>query len=74
MRNSELLKTIPGLTEKVLAQRLDELESDKIIHRKVYPVVPPKVEYSLTQYGETLRPVFESLILWGTSHEVQPAH
>ena len=74
MRNSELLKMIPGLTEKVLAQRLDELEADKIIHRKVYPVVPPKVEYSLTRYGETLRPVFESLIIWGTSHEVVPAH
>jgi DNA-binding HxlR family transcriptional regulator len=69
-RNSELLKAIPGLTEKVLAQRLDELEADKIIHRTVYPEVPPKVEYSLTNYGETLRPVFESLIVWGGSHEV----
>ena len=69
-RNSELLKAIPGLTEKVLAQRLDELEGDKIIERTVYPVVPPKVEYSLSPYGETLRPVFESLIVWGSSHEV----
>jgi DNA-binding HxlR family transcriptional regulator len=69
-RNSELMKTIPGLSEKVLAQRLDELEGDKIISRKVYPTVPPKVEYSLTAYGETLRPVFESLIVWGSSHEI----
>lgn len=69
-RNSELLKAIPGLSEKVLAQRLDELEKDKIIQRTVYPVVPPKVEYSLTKYGETLRPVFEALIGWGNNHEV----
>lgn len=69
-RNSELLRAIPGLTEKVLAQRLDELEADQIIERTVYPVVPPKVEYSLTAYGQTLRPVFESLIVWGNSHEV----
>ena len=69
-RNSELLKAIPGLSEKVLAQRLDELEEDKIIFRTVYPVVPPKVEYALTAYGETLRPVFESLIRWGNNHEV----
>ncbi|MEZ5013598.1 MAG: helix-turn-helix domain-containing protein [Chitinophagales bacterium] len=69
-RNSELMKAIPGLSEKVLAQRLDELEADKIIHREVFPTVPPKVEYSLTPYGETLRPVFESLIIWGSSHEV----
>jgi DNA-binding HxlR family transcriptional regulator len=69
-RNSELLKAIPNLTEKVLAQRLDELENDKIIERTVYTTVPPKVEYSLTHYGETLRPVFESLITWGMNHEV----
>lgn len=69
-RNSELLKAIPGLTEKVLAQRLDELEHDKVITRTVYPTVPPKVEYSLTSYGETLRPVFESLIIWGNNHEI----
>jgi len=72
-RNSELLKAIPGLTEKVLAQRLDELEGDKIISRKVFPTVPPKVVYSLTQYGETLRPLFESLIIWGSRHEVVPS-
>jgi DNA-binding HxlR family transcriptional regulator len=71
-RNNELLKTITGITEKVLAQRLDELEADKIIERKVYPVVPPKVGYSLTPYGQTLKPVMESLIVWGSSHEVIP--
>src|ERR1043165_2088158 len=69
-RNSELLKSIPGLSEKVLAQRLDELENDKIIVRNVFPEAPPRVEYSLTPYGETLRPVFESLIVWGSSHEI----
>lgn len=69
-RNSELRNTLTGITEKVLAQRLDELEEDGIIHREVFAEVPPRVEYTLTPYGETLRPVFEALILWGSSHEV----
>ncbi len=69
-RNSELLKAIPNIAEKVLAQRLDELENDRIITRTVYPEVPPRVEYALTPYGETLRPVFESLIIWGNHHKV----
>jgi DNA-binding HxlR family transcriptional regulator len=70
-RNSELRDKLSGLTEKVLAQRLDELEEDGIINRVVFPEVPPRVEYSLTAYGETLRPVFEALVVWGSSHEVE---
>lgn len=69
-RNAELKTCLTGITEKVLAERLDELEADHIINRKSFPEAPPRVEYSLSEYGETLRPVFEALIIWGSSHEV----
>ena len=49
----------------MLTQQLRELESDGIIHREVYPIVPPKVEYSLTPLGETLKPILDSLTNWG---------
>jgi DNA-binding HxlR family transcriptional regulator len=69
-RNSELKNKLAGISEKMLAQRLDELEADGIISREMFAEVPPRVEYSLTNYGETLRPVFEALVVWGSSHEV----
>lgn len=53
----------------MLIQKLRELEEDGIIQRKVYPVVPPKVEYSLTAYGETLKPILKQLYLWGEVHK-----
>ncbi len=53
----------------MLIQKLRELEEDGIIHREVYPVVPPKVEYSLTEYGETLKPIVKQLYLWGEIHK-----
>lgn len=65
LRFSELKKSIVGITQKMLTQQLRELESDGIIHREVYPVVPPKVEYSLTPLGETLKPILDSLTNWG---------
>ncbi len=49
----------------MLTQQLRELENDGIIHREVYPVVPPKVEYSLTELGKTLKPVIDSMYDWG---------
>ena len=64
-RFSELKKSISGVTQKMLTQQLRELESDGIINRKVYPVVPPKVEYSLSELGKTLEPVIESMKKWG---------
>ena len=53
----------------MLIQKLRELEEDGIIHREVYPVVPPKVEYSLTKYGESLKPIITQLYLWGEIHK-----
>lgn len=67
-RFSELRRSIPGITEKMLSQQLRELESDGVIHRKVYPVVPPKVEYSMTKHGKTLQPVIGAMSRWGMEH------
>ena len=64
-RFSELQKRLPGITQKMLAMRLRELENDRIIARKVYAVVPPKVEYSLTEFGRSLEPVIKRLSEWG---------
>ncbi len=68
-RFSELQKLLPRTTQKMLIQKLRELEEDGIIHREVYPVVPPKVEYSLTEYGETLKPILKQLYKWGEIHK-----
>jgi len=67
-RFNELQKSIYGITQKMLIQKLRELEIDEIVHREVYPVVPPKVEYSLTQYGQTLKPILKQLYFWGEKH------
>ena len=56
LRFSQLQKLIPQATAKMLSQQLRELEHDELVHREVYPVVPPKTEYSLTEYGKTLSP------------------
>ncbi|MBU3014857.1 helix-turn-helix transcriptional regulator [Poseidonibacter lekithochrous] len=68
-RFNELQKSLPRTTQKMLIQKLRELEKDGIVHREVYPVVPPKVEYSLTKYGETLKPIIKQLYLWGEIHK-----
>lgn len=68
-RFSELQKLLPHTTQKMLVQKLRELEVDGIVIRKVYPVVPPKVEYSLSTYGQTLKPIIKSLYLWGEKHK-----
>lgn len=64
-RFSELQKGLPGITQKMLALRLRELEEDQILTRKVYAVVPPKVEYSLTEFGRSLKPVISKVCRWG---------
>ena len=67
-RFGELRKEMPDATQKMLTQQLRELERDGIVARKVHQVVPPKVEYSLTPYGRTLRPVMRELCKWGEKH------
>lgn len=69
MRFSELQRSITGITQKMLTQQLRELEQDNLIGRKVYPQVPPKVEYSITHYGKTLLPVLKTMHKWGESHK-----
>lgn len=68
LRFSELKQQVGGATPKVLTQQLRELESQKLIHRKVYPDIPPKVEYSLTDTGKSLMPVLKAMRDWGMSH------
>lgn len=70
-RFSELQKLLPNTTQKMLIQKLRELEEDGIVHREVYPVVPPKVEYSLTAYGQSLKPILKQLYLWGEIHKTK---
>lgn len=70
-RFGELRKLIPGLTKKMLTQHLRELERDGIIHRKVYAQVPPKVEYSLTRHGESLKPILKLMSAWGNKHRAR---
>ena len=66
LRFNELARKIGGITQRSLTKQLRELEGDGIVSRKVYPVVPPKVEYSLTAKGEALRPVIVALGDWGS--------
>lgn len=68
LRFSGLKKLIPGVTAKMLTQQLRELENNALISRKVFPVVPPKVEYSLTQEGKTLKPVLSAMFAWGSGY------
>lgn len=64
LRFSELERSIEGVTQKMLIQQLKELEKDGLVHRMVYPQVPPKVEYSLTEVGHALAPAMIALMEW----------
>lgn len=70
-RFSDLERAIPAVTQKMLAQQLRQLEKDGIVHRKVYPEVPPKVEYSLTPWGQSLCPALDALLRWASTREHQ---
>lgn len=70
-RFGELQRLIPHITKKMLTQQLRELERDEIIVRLVYHQVPPKVEYSLAEYGKTLKPVLEMMAIWGSQHRLK---
>jgi DNA-binding HxlR family transcriptional regulator len=67
-RFSELKALIPNITQKMLVNQLRELEEDEIVERKVYNVVPPKVEYSLTEHGKSLMPILELMYEWGKNY------
>lgn len=69
LRFSELEKKIPNITQKMLSQSLRDLEKDKLISRKIYPEIPPKVEYSITDIGESLGNALHALDKWGEKHK-----
>jgi len=68
-RPSELQRKIPDATRRVLNIQLKELEDHELITKKIYAVVPPKVEYSLTEFGKTVIPVIAALGMWGDANE-----
>ena len=65
LRSGILQKKVPGISNKMFTQTVRELEKDGLVSRKVYPVVPPRVEYKLTQRGESLEEILKSLDAWG---------
>ena len=73
LRFSGLRRAVPCATPKMLTQQLRELESDGLIRRTVYPVVPPKVEYALTDLGKSLHPVLEAMHVWGAAYLARQA-
>jgi DNA-binding HxlR family transcriptional regulator len=68
LRFNQLQKSIGTVTERMLIRQLRELERDKLITRTVYPVVPPKVEYEITEFGQTLNPLLTQLNQWGRDY------
>lgn len=68
LRFSQLREKINGVTPKTLTQQLRELEAQNLIHREVFPMVPPKVEYSLTELGQSLMPLLMAMRDWGASY------
>ena len=69
-RFGELQRLVSGISQKMLTQELRDLEETGLVNRKVYPVVPPKVEYSLTETGWSLQPVLEQLSHWGEKYQL----
>jgi DNA-binding HxlR family transcriptional regulator len=72
LRFSELRRAIPGVSQKMLIQQLRDLEENGVVSRKVYPQVPPKVEYALTKSGLALRPALVALQSWAASRKELP--
>ncbi len=68
LRFNQLQKYLPKATPKMLSQQLRELEADGLIHREVYPVVPPKTEYTMTERGKTLAPLINEICDWGKTY------
>ena len=68
-RFGELKKSVTGITQKVLTTNLRQMESSGLVKRKVYPEVPPRVEYSLTDTGLSLKPILDSMVDWGNEYK-----
>lgn len=74
LRNSDFLRIMPDITQRVLTLQLRELEKAGLVNRKVFPVVPPKVEYSLTSTGESLQAILRSMQDWGITYLKSHTH
>ncbi len=68
-RFTELKKTIPGISQKVLADNLRSLENDGLVDREAFAEVPPRVVYSLSELGKTLKPILDAMMDWGTEYK-----
>ena len=68
-RFNEMLRSIPGISQKVLTDNLRALENDEIITRTVFPKVPPRVEYALSDLGESMRPILKAMETWGAGYQ-----
>ena len=68
-RFNELRKDLDGISQKVLTENLREMEEDGLITRTVYPEVPPRVEYALSDLGKSLKPILDSMVAWGNSYK-----
>jgi DNA-binding HxlR family transcriptional regulator len=73
LRFSELERAIPGISQKMLIQQLRQMETDGIVHRIVHHQVPPKVEYRLTEWGQSLCPALDALLTWAASKPAEDA-
>jgi len=68
-RFNELRRDLDGVSQKVLTDSLRSMEEDGLVSRTVYPEVPPRVEYALTPLGESMRPVLNAMVVWGTNYK-----
>ena len=68
-RFSELKRSLNGVSEKVLTTQLRAMEADGLVHREVFAEVPPRVEYSLTELGRSLKPILDAMVEWGTAYK-----
>lgn len=68
-RFGELMRSVGGVSQKVLTAQLRQMEESGLLHREVFPEVPPHVEYSLTELGESLKPILDSLRFWGEEYK-----
>jgi DNA-binding HxlR family transcriptional regulator len=70
-RFGELSRGIPGVSQKMLTQQLRQMERDNLIQRKIYAEVPPRVEYSLTEAGKSLKPILDAMHKWGKEYQLR---